>query len=78
MAKWHGYGRCKTRLSKDIGKLNSLAIQIKMTQHTLSVAKSLEEKDQLLGKINNAEKYAVNIFSCVNNFTQFAAISAVV
>ena len=28
--------------------------------------------------INNAEKYAVNIFSCVNNFTQFAAISALV
>ena len=26
--------------------------------------------------INNAEKYAVNIFSCVNNFTQFAAITA--
>ena len=26
--------------------------------------------------INDAEKYAVNIFSCVNNFTQFAAISA--
>ena len=28
--------------------------------------------------IKNAEKYAVNIFSCVNNFTQFAAISALV
>jgi len=28
--------------------------------------------------INNAEKYAVNIFSCVNNFTQYAAISALV
>ncbi len=27
--------------------------------------------------INNAEKYAVNIFSCVNNFTQFAAITAI-
>ena len=44
MVKWHAYVRCKTRLAKDIGKLNSLAIQIKMTQHTLSVAKSLEEK----------------------------------
>ena len=28
--------------------------------------------------INDAEKYAVNIFSCVNNFTQFAAICALV
>ena len=28
--------------------------------------------------INNAEKYAVNIFSCVNNFTQFAAITALI
>ncbi len=28
--------------------------------------------------IKNAEKYTVNIFSCVNNFTQFAAISALV
>ena len=26
--------------------------------------------------IKNAEKYAVNIFSCVNNFSQFAAIAA--
>ena len=44
MAKWHGYGRCKTRLSKDIGKLNSIAIQQRMVQHTLSVAKSLKTK----------------------------------
>ena len=28
--------------------------------------------------INDAEKYAVNIFSCVNNFTQFAAITAII
>ena len=28
--------------------------------------------------INNAEKYAVNIFSCVNNFTQYAAITALI
>jgi len=41
MAKWHGYGRCKTRLSKDIGKSNSVKIQSVMTKHTISVAKSL-------------------------------------
>ena len=28
--------------------------------------------------IDNAEKYAVNLFSCVNNFTQFAAIAALI
>jgi len=41
MAKWHGFGRCKTRLSKDIGKINSAKVQSVMTRHTISVAKSL-------------------------------------
>ena len=44
MAKWHAYGRCKNRLSKDIGKICSANIQRKMTEHTVSVAKSLEKK----------------------------------
>jgi len=43
MAKWHGFGRCKTRLSKDIGKSNSAKIQSVMTKHTISVAKFLQE-----------------------------------
>ena len=43
MAKWHGFGRCKTRLSRDIGKINSAKIQSVMTNHTISVAKSLEK-----------------------------------
>jgi len=43
MAKWHGFGRCKTRLSKDIGKINSARIQCVMTNHTISVAKSLQK-----------------------------------
>ena len=43
MAKWHGYGRCKTRLSKDIGKSNSVKIQSVITKHTISVAKSLQK-----------------------------------
>ncbi len=43
MAKWHGYGRCKTRLAKDIGKSNSAKVQKMMTNHTISVAKSLQE-----------------------------------
>jgi len=44
MAKWHGFGRCKTRLAKDIGKSSSAKIQSVMTNHTISVAKSLQRK----------------------------------
>ena len=47
MTKWPRYGHCKTRLSKDIGKKNALLIQIMMLQHTISVAKSLFEKNIL-------------------------------
>ena len=47
MAKWHGYGRCKTRLARDIGKKNSAKIQGVMTNYTIAVAKSLQ-KNQLI------------------------------
>jgi len=43
MAKWHSFGRCKTRLAKDIGKSNSAKVQSVMTNHTISVAKALQE-----------------------------------
>ncbi len=43
MAKWHGFGRCKTRLSRDIGKINSAKVQSVMTNHTMLVAKSLQK-----------------------------------
>jgi hypothetical protein len=43
MAKWHGFGRCKTRLSKDIGKSNAANVQSVMTKHTISVAKIFQE-----------------------------------
>ena len=43
MAKWHGFGRCKTRLAKDIGKSNSAKVQSVMTNHTIAVAKSLQK-----------------------------------
>ena len=45
MAKWHGFGRCKTRLSNDIGKINSAKVQNVMTKHTISVAKSLQKNN---------------------------------
>ncbi len=44
MAKWHGFGRCKTRLSRDIGQLNSAKLQNMMTNHTISEARYLGEK----------------------------------
>ena len=47
MAKWHGFGRCKTRLSKDIGKSNSAKVQSVMTKHTILVAKSLQKTKQI-------------------------------
>ena len=47
MAKWHGFGRCKTRLAKDIGKSNSAKVQSVMTDHTISVAKSLQRNKSL-------------------------------
>ena len=45
MTKWPRYGHCKTRLSKDVGKKNALHIQKIMLQHTISVAKSLFDKN---------------------------------
>ena len=47
MAKWHGFGRCKTRLAKDIGRSNSAKVQSLMTNHTVSVAKSLQKIKQV-------------------------------
>ena len=47
MAKWHGFGRCKTRLAKDIGKNNSRKVQHVMTNHTISVAKHLQKIKQI-------------------------------
>ena len=43
MAKWHGFGRCKTRLARDIGKTNATKVQSMMINHTISVAKSLQK-----------------------------------
>lgn len=47
MAKWPAYSRCKSRLSKDIGKINALKIQQKMLNHTISVSKFLEREGYL-------------------------------
>ena len=47
MAKWPAYGRCKSRLSQDIGKDYALKIQKEMLMHTLSVSKFLEREGYL-------------------------------
>ncbi len=44
MARWPAAGRCKTRLSSEIGSLNAANIQIKLSLHTFTVAKELEEE----------------------------------
>ena len=47
MAKWPAYGRCKSRLSKDIGKNYALNIQKNLLIHTVSVSKFLEREGYL-------------------------------
>ena len=47
MAKWPAYGRCKSRLSEDIGKNYALNIQKNMLMHTIYVSKFLEKKGYL-------------------------------
>ena len=44
MAKWHAYGRCKSRLSRDIGKKCSANVQKKIPEHTVLVARHIEKK----------------------------------
>ena len=65
MAKWHGFGRCKTRLSKDIGKSNSAKVQSVMTNHTIAVAKYLEENKliDISIAIAMAIEISINLFS---------------
>ena len=52
MAKWPRFGSCKTRLSRDIGKINALKIQRQMLNHTLAVSNYL--KEQKLAEISIA------------------------
>ena len=47
MAKWHGFGRCKTRLSRDIGKSSAAKVQHLMTKHTISEASSLQKLNNI-------------------------------
>ena len=44
MTRWHGIYRCKSRLSKDIGAFKAAKIQEKLTNHTIKVAKLIQQE----------------------------------
>ena len=44
MTRWHSIFRCKSRLSKEIGALKAAKIQEKLTNHTINVAKRIQEE----------------------------------
>jgi len=69
MAKWHGFGRCKTRLAKDIGKSNSAKVQSMMTKHTISVAKYLQKIEVIDISINKYNDYK-SLEYTKNNFNK--------
>ena len=44
MTRWHSIYRCKSRLSKEIGAYKAAKIQKKLTQHTIMVARGIQEE----------------------------------
>ena len=44
MTRWHAIYRCKSRLSKDIGARQAAKIQEKLTNHTIKVARQIQEE----------------------------------
>jgi len=44
MTRWHSIYRCKSRLSKDIGAFKAAKIQEKLTNHTIKVAKEIQQE----------------------------------
>ena len=44
MTRWHSIYRCKSRLTKDIGALKASKIQEKLTNHTIQVAKKIQNE----------------------------------
>ena len=45
MSRWHGFNRCKSRLSKDLGPVKAAKIQEKLTLHTIAVAKRIKNEN---------------------------------
>ena len=44
MMRWHAINRCKSRLSKDIGAFKAASIQERLTNHTIKVAKRIQNE----------------------------------
>ena len=44
MMRWHAINRCKSRLSKDLGAFKAAIIQQKLTNHTINVAKRIQNE----------------------------------
>ena len=44
MTKWHAIFRCKSRLANDIGAFKAAKIQKRLTNHTINVAKKIQEE----------------------------------
>lgn len=44
MTRWHGINRCKRRLSKEIGSIQSAKIQEILTRNTIAVANEVQRK----------------------------------
>ena len=44
MMRWHAINRCKSRLSKDTGAFKAAIIQERLTNHTINVAKRIQNE----------------------------------
>ena len=44
MTRWHAIYRCKSRLAKEIGAIKAAKIQEKLTKHTITVAKKIQQE----------------------------------
>ena len=44
MMRWHAINRCKSRLSKDIGAFKAAIIQERLTNHTINVARRIQNE----------------------------------
>ena len=51
MMRWHAINRCKSRLSKDIGAFKAAIIQERLTNHTINVAKRIQDEGHAYVKV---------------------------
>ncbi len=51
MARWPAAGRCKSRLSNQIGRLPASVIQNEVTKHTIAVVRRINQRDLINARI---------------------------